>query len=358
MLTGNKGEWSEIYTLLKIVGDKVLVPGNADLERITGLLFPIVKVLREESDNVYTYEYKDNLVLVTGGDNAYEIPISEFRDKAVTLLREIKDSSGSTFPVPDLEAFINLFGCRSLKARSSSKSDIRVVIHDIRSSSSPELGFSIKSQLGGASTLLNAGHTTNFVYRLVGPALSAAQVDTINAIDTRSKIVDRITAIRALDNSLKFVHVANPTFENNLILIDSRLPEIVAELVLRFYSSKTSRLADLLASVAAENPLGFNTDCDHPYYSYKVKRFLTDIALGMMPSKMWTGELHATGGYLIVKEDGEVLCYHIYNRNSFEDYLLNNTRLETASSSRHGFGSVYSESGEPRVKLNLQIRFV
>jgi type II restriction enzyme len=78
----------------------------------------------------------------------------------------------------------------------------------------------------------------------------------------------------------------------------------------------------------------------------------------MMPSKIWTGELDATGGYLIVKEDGEILCYHIYNRNEFEDYLLNNTKLETASSNRHDFGKVYKEDSQQLFKLNLQIRFL
>jgi hypothetical protein len=106
------------------------------------------------------------------------------------------------------------------------------------------------------------------------------------------------------------------------------------------------------------NPLKFNIESNHPFYSYKIKRFLTDIALGMMPSKVWTGELDATGGYLIVKEDGEILCYHIYNRNEFEDYLVVNTKLETASSSRHDFGTIYSESDELFFKLNLQIRFI
>jgi len=65
----------------------------------------------------------------------------------------------------------------------------------------------------------------------------------------------------------------------------------------------------------------------HPFYEYKIKRYLTDIALGVMPSEVWTGELDATGGSLIVRSDGEVLCYHIYNRNEFEDFLLNNTKL-------------------------------
>jgi type II restriction enzyme len=115
---------------------------------------------------------------------------------------------------------------------------------------------------------------------------------------------------------------------------------------------------DLVNEITVQNPLKYNLETNHPFYSYKIKRFLTDIALGMMPSKVWTGQLDATGGYLVVKEDGEVLCYHIYNRNEFEDYLLNNTKLETASSSRHEFGTIYKENNQLYFKLNLQIRFL
>jgi type II restriction enzyme len=89
-----------------------------------------------------------------------------------------------------------------------------------------------------------------------------------------------------------------------------------------------------------------------------MKRFLSDIALGMMPSKVWTGKLDATGGYLIVKGNGDILCYHIYNRNEFEEYLLKNTKLDTASSGRHDFGYIYKENEQLYFKLNLQIRFL
>lgn len=78
----------------------------------------------------------------------------------------------------------------------------------------------------------------------------------------------------------------------------------------------------------------------------------------MMPSKVWGGVYDATGGYLVIKEDGEILCYHIYIRNQFEDYLFCNTKLETASSTRHEFGKVFSENGIFYFKLNLQIRFI
>ncbi|WP_310625416.1 HpaII family restriction endonuclease [Limnohabitans sp.] len=96
----------------------------------------------------------------------------------------------------------------------------------------------------------------------------------------------------------------------------------------------------------------------HPFYEYKIKRLLSDVALGMMPSKVWGGRLDATGGYLVVKEDGDVLCYHIYSRNEFESYLFANTKLETASSTRHGFGVVYKEGRQLYFKLNLQMRFL
>jgi hypothetical protein len=59
----------------------------------------------------------------------------------------------------------------------------------------PKLGFSIKSQLGGASTLLNAGKTINFIYEIENINLTDDQVKSINSIDTRSKIKDRIEEI-------------------------------------------------------------------------------------------------------------------------------------------------------------------
>lgn len=47
MITGNKGEWSEIYTLLKVIADKHLYGGNSDLNKIENLIFPIIRILRD-----------------------------------------------------------------------------------------------------------------------------------------------------------------------------------------------------------------------------------------------------------------------------------------------------------------------
>lgn len=358
MLTGNKGEWSEIYALLKIISDRKLFAGDSDLKKIESLMFPIIKILRDESNGTYEFGYESNLVVIKGGTEQFKIPISEFQKKAAFLLSKLKETTSSTFSIPEIEKFINSFNCVSIKAKSSVKSDIRIVIHDQRTGTTPELGFSIKSQLGGASTLLNAGKTTNFIYKIENANLTDHQIQEINQIDSRSKIKDRIEKIKEYKGQLYFVQTESSIFGNNLTLIDSSLPKILSEILHSFFSSGLSKTTDLVEEVSKINPLGFNLETNHPFYSYKIKRFLTDIALGMMPSKVWTGELDATGGYLVVKENGEVLCYHIYNRNEFEDYLLHNTKLETASSSRHDFGIVYTDGINKFFKLNLQIRFL
>lgn len=357
MLTGNKGEWSEVFTLLKVISDKKLFAGDSNLNKIETLIFPIIKVLRDETNGTFEFSYENDLVIVKNGEKEIRISVLEFQKQAHFLLTKLKEKTNSTFSIPEIENFINSFDSHSLKAKSSVKSDIRIVIHDQRTKINPELGFSIKSQLGSASTLLNAGKTTNFIYKINNLNLTQKQISAINEIETRSKIKDRIEKIIELGGSLQFQKTESSVFGNNLVLIDSALPKIIAESLELYFTSTFSTIVELTNQILVKNPLDFNLETNHPFYSYKIKRFLTDIALGMMPSKVWNGELDATGGYLVVKENGEVLCYHIYNRNEFEDYLFTNTKLETASSTRHEFGKLYLDNGQIYFKLNLQIRF-
>lgn len=356
-LSGNKGEWSEIYALFKLIGDKKLVAGDADLQAIENLFFPIIKIIRTETGGNYEYEIKGDIVVISGGIQKLRIPIKNFTYQAVRLLDKIKGSSG-VFSIPEIELFMREVNCKTIKAKSTIKSDIRIVVYDSRVNQLAELGFSIKSQLGGDSTLLNAGKTTNFIYKVLDFEGSDIEIDRINSIETRRKIKDRLKEINTLKGSLKFQDLHQDIFKNNLVLIDSLLPNILSEILLQFYIGTKTTIKELTEEINSSNPLGYDKQFSHSFYEYKVKRFLTDVALGMMPSKVWGGIYDATGGYLVVKVSGEVLCYHIYNRNQFEDYLFENTRLETASSSRHAFGTLFKKNGQTYITLNLQIRFI
>lgn len=363
MLTGNVGEWSEIYALLKLLSDGRLTPGDENIEKIKGLFYPIVKILRTETSGKFEYAVDDEIVISSNNKELLRIPISTFTEKASFLFEKIKDNKDTTFSVPEIETFMNEIKCISLKASSESKTDINIIIHDLRTNQQPLLGFSIKSQLGNPSTLLNPGKTTNFIYAVTGKNIES-EINEINSIVIKRgekisrDIRGRILFIKEKGCKLEFVDTENPIFNSNLTLIDSLLPKIMAEIVLDFFNSNRSKLIDLVNKVHEINPMDFDISNNHQFYSYKVKKLLTDIALGMVPSKVWSGEYHATGGYLIVKDDGEVICYHIYNKSEFENYLLNNTKLDTASSSRFDFGELYIDDGELYFKLNLQIRFI
>lgn len=358
MLAGNKGEWSEIYALFKLLSDKKLHLGNKNLEQLEDLFFPLIKILRTDSNRLFEFSWDRDLVIIQSQKEEFRISLKSFQEHANFLLDEIKKSSNAAFSIPYTEDFIKSFGCSSLKAKSSVKSDIKIIIHDSITGQNPELGFSIKSQLGRSSTLLNAGKTTNFIYKIVNPKIDDSLKLKINSINSKSKIKDRLLKISENSGGLDFVKTESHTFQNNLTLIDSSLPVILSELVRLFFTSTTSKLQELTERISAQNPLQFDSSAKQPFYSYKVKRFLSDVALGMMPSQVWDGTLDANGGYLIVKDDGELLCYHIYHRNEFEEYLINNTKLETASSSRHDFGNLYEENDELFFKLNLQVRFI
>lgn len=357
-MTGNKGEWSEIYALFKLLGDKVLASGNEKIEKIPDILYPIIKILRSERNGNFEYSILDDIVLISEKEELLRIPVSVFKEKATYLLQAIKSNQDGNFSVPEIEDFMQTINCISIKASSSAKTDITIVIHDQRTNQQPVLGFSIKSQLGNPSTLLNAGRTTNFIFSISGLNLSEEEIDIVNSIDSRSKIKDRIEYIKNRGGYFNFSETEQQIFSNNLILIDSLLPQIISNILIDFYTSSYSKLLDLISRTEEINPLNFDITNKHKFYSYKIKRFLTDVALGMTPSKVWNGEYDATGGYLVIKEDGEIVCYHIYNKSEFENYLLNNTKLETASSSRHGFGILYKKDGDLFFKLNLQIRFI
>ena len=213
-------------------------------------------------------------------------------------------------------------------------------------------------QLGGDSTLLNASKSTNFNFKIEGAQFSDEEINGINSLNPkRNKVIDRVNAIKAKGGKLVFDKVDNPTFYNNLIMLDGGLPSVIASLLLEQLNSGVSTLKELVNRITKINPLGYDTRQPSPFYAYKVKHLLTSAALGMMPATAWDGKLDANGGYLVVKGDGDILCYHFYDRNRFEDYLFSNAYLERSSTSRHNYASIIKEEdGTLSFKINFQVR--
>lgn len=358
-ITGNKGEWSEIYTLLKLLGEGKVYAGDENLTKIQDLFYPIIMILRQERDGYFNYrlQNQDVVIQTPDGQELLRIPASVFLEEAEILLIAINENRGA-FAVPQIEAFMNRIYCHSLKAKSSDKTDIKIILHDRRTQRNSEMGFSIKSQLGGDSTLLNASKATNFNFKIKDTHFSDEEITRINSLNPlKNKVIARVNAIKQKGGILVFDKVDNDIFRNNLIMLDGDLPVLIAHLLLEQLNTGISTLQDLTKILTKTNPLHYDMPQVSPFYEYKIKHLLTSTALGMMPATAWNGRFDANGGYLVVKNDGEILCYHFYDRNRFEDYLFFNAYLERSSTTRHEYASIIKEvDGTLSFKLNFQIR--
>ena len=357
MITGNKGEWSELYVLLKLLADGKLHAADADLRKLSNIYSPLLRVFRKEIE-AEEIEYRlgssqHKVELYVNGDRIKSIQRDWLKNAAQKLYDGIV-AGGDTgaFTIHDSDSIMSEMHCTKIKAKTENKADIVIQIHDASTGHNNICGFSIKSDLGAPPTLFNASKHTNFVYEVIG--LSNQDADTINNIAAKNKIIARMLEIGKRGGVLCYKSMDSKVFYDNIMFIDSMMDRIIGDLLMRHYVNNISDVTDAVTLLENDNPLGFNRK---GVYRHKVKKFLCASALGMVPSKKWDGRDEANGGYIIVRKDGDVVAYHLYNRDSFETYLLNNTKFEHASTSRNEYAKIFKEDNKMYIKLNLQIRF-
>ena len=359
--SGNKGEWSEPYVVLKLAADGMLRQADNDMRPSEDHFARIVKIVREDvtvdigEDGSAEFHFTDE----QGKTHNYYVPEGGSEEKARKLLKSLLAISKAegAFEFPEIADELQYLGFRQLKnpvpkGQRFVKRDISLMIQDPNTGFAPTLGFSVKSELGSAPTLLNASKQTNIIFRLYG--VNDDVMERFNSIATRTKIQDRCAFLRSKASNIKFEAYQSDVFMRNLQLIDGDLPQMVADAVLVHYIDNCGRIAE---AVERLNRSPRYADCDPVFCAVKIKRFLRACALGMVPSEPWKDFDDASGGYVIVLPDGELIAFYIYNRALFDTYLYNNTRFERADTSRHDYMTIYKDNGRYFLKLNLQIRF-
>lgn len=367
MIKGNKGEWSEMYVFLRVLSDGRIYGADGNLNKKIDVYYDVNRIVRNEKEGLLDYIISTdgkNVDVMLGDKLIAKIKRDKVSEETDILLKKIIASNETTFSVEETELLMEEMHCSKLKAPSSDKSDITIEVHDYRTGMNPILGFSIKSSLGHPSTLVNAGKTTNFVFRL-SKTPNTEQIITVNGdemIDGKTtkqpSLSVRYKSLISSGINLIFDKTECETLQDNLETIADSLPQIVAEMIKLHFIDGISSVKEQIKMLNERNPLKYKNLDTHPKYELKIRNLLEAYALGMLSATPWKGNEDANGGYIIVKKDGDIVCYHIYNRNDFKDYLVNHTRLETASTSRHGFSKIYEENGEYYLKLNLQIRFI
>lgn len=358
MLRGNKGEWSELYAFCYLLQSGVLKAADKDLNPLEDFYFPVLKIIREEEKHKPLEYHTGDKIRVYDKDTLIGEFSKESFESVVSILFNKIPEGKSAFEIEETAAFFEEIQVKKVKADSAHKQDIEIQIHDINTGISPVCGFSIKSYLGARPTLINAGRNTNFVFTIEN--CNDELMERVNEISSGQKIRDRMAMLLA--SGCQFVpesQMISPQFEENLEFVDSLMPRLLSYAVLRAYimgsEKKTKRVKEVIAELKENNPLNYTNT---KMYEYKFKKLLCACALGMTPERHWEGAEDANGGYIVVKKDGSVVCYHLYNRMDFEQYLLDYTCFDSPSTSRYEYMLVYKEGESYKIRLNLQIRFV
>ena len=350
MRTYNKGEWSELYAICLILNNKIINVADDNLEPTTQYIKVLQLIMKSISGEASYDITGDGISIVADGKLLKKLAIN--KSVVDELFRDISSSSGSSFELPAGDSIMGELLLDAFKANSYQKSDLNTVSIMPTESTSREIGFSVKSQIGGLPTLLNASQSTNFIYEIQG---FTGSIESINNIDGQSKVMRRIEAIKQNGGEFIYSNTNNDVFKKNLRLTDTMLPDILAYMVLDYFSSTgLAKLSDVAKRIIPSLPFAV-TELE---VLSKVKQFLSNIALGMVPTKEWDGT-SISGGCIFVKDNGNIVAFTLYDIDRFNTYLLDNTKFDTASTKRHKFGKLYSDSnGKLYFNLNTDIRFI
>ena len=351
--TKNVGEWSEFYTFAYLLRYGFLQAADKDLNPIENIRYPLVRITREEIVNEpIDYYPGENISIRKNGVEIATVPICVFERAVPEIFAAMKNGDKTNPPGREL---MQRCLCNKVSVSNSDKKDLLIQAHDPRTGQEPQMGYSIKSYIGSSPTLFNAEKDcTNFLYKVVG--CTDEIMEAVNAIDDGKKIINRMKCLSDKGCELVFERMCSDSFYDNLIMIESKLPEILGEMIRISFVHNIMPISKLAEMMESEDHLGVNRS---GFYTQKIRNFLKDVALGMTPKRRWNGEEDANGGYVAVKGDGTIVCYFIYDRVGFMDYLIAHTKMERPSTSRHDYAKIFkTHNGQYMMKLNLQVRFM
>jgi hypothetical protein len=366
-ISANRGEHSELLAFLRIlhegrvqVADKFGEPRQAWL-KVLGIRRP------SDTDRRYLIEADQVVIMSNAEAEIARAPRASVGALADKLFLQIKESQGASFVCPAGDEAFLLLRLEGAKAGSAAKADLLIeVASPVFDGEVLSLGFSVKSELGGLPTLLNAG-ATQFEYRIEGcsayDALAVQEAAPRNKDKEYPGPMRLMPALAGSDARVVFESVVDPVFEQNLKMIDTSFPQILAGALMHAYLGGELALKDAVSSPALldelSKALGLPLPMVGRIVKHKMKELLRQSALGMNPGRQWDGQVEAHGGWLIVKENGKIVCFHLVNDDDFREYLLQCTKFDTPSMKRTGAGYLYRQGEEPgaRLRLSLQVRF-
>ena len=374
MLYGNKGEWGELYVFFKVLVDGKLYAADSDYNRIDNLFLTVISLIREEvRGKKFIYETGELVRIKLNGEEFLTLPKREFEQHIKEIWTKMNVTASGSFTVVEVEEFLEKIGIAKLKSPSRHTSEffggtIDIVVEVITQDNVQRiLGFSCKSDLTSASTLFNAsGDNTNFLYRLKGPVNDELMSEFNNIYSIRNgkntiPTSKRMDFLKQHDISLTFERPVSEIAEENLIISGGKeMPAIVGGMLKYFYydnSGSQTSVAEAITNIAENNVANYSMKNLQNIYHIKVANLIYNMFTGLRFGANWNGRAEVNGGYIVLKNDGDVVAYHSTIADEFKEFLVSKLRFESPSHSRHKDMVIEKIDGDYYLKLALQLRF-
>mgnify|MGYP000547623302 CR=1 FL=1 len=333
----NKGEWSEFYAFLKILIEGFAHEADKDLKK-KPTKYDFVSLLRDDSGEMRVIPTRESQY----GEEKV-ITRQNLISFTLDLFKSIKRGDGS-FELPETKDVLSALGLEKIKASSVSKTDLLAKIKSPATGEEIDRGFSIKSQVGSPSTLINASSHTRFEYFI---PISIHEIQEIWKNAGAKGPRDKVRSLQKQGLAVSPRGAVSPVFRGNLSFWGEEFQIYLGGLLLNSYLEESRQIQDLCIGEK------FGSGA----FKYKLKEFLAASALGMVPSKEWDGKHPVHGGYIVVGENGELLVLSAEKGDDFRDYLFERSSFDTPSSSKFEVCSLASVSDGTSMTLTLQVRF-
>ncbi len=127
-------------------------------------------------------------------------------------------------------------------------------------------------------------------------------------------------------------------YYNQLLLLDTGLPQIFMQIAKIGYQTKKKKISKLIDLLANRNPLSYPTNSAKSFYRYKMNKALLNLACHTIKEFKATSNLPEKICEMIVRENNSPIKYFIYDVQKFQEFLLSETLFtisEKSQDARH-----------------------
>lgn len=330
--------------------------GNSNIDKLNDLFYQIyITLYNKKHIHGEVLENTCFEISTTGGVCLLRTKASVFYEEVIKLLRGFDES--------DKEVAAKYF-VQNLLGNNARYDGVPTAVKT--------LWIDCKNKsIESVSTLLNAsGDNTNFIFEVKGGMDDEKMEHFNNIFKTTVRkgeicfdiaTADRMQYLHQIGCDIQFVGTAKNGARTNLVKYGGmEMPAIVGGMLKKFYFenlSGSTSVEDCIEYLAENDIVGYGFDDLRETYRGKIAQFLLCTFTGMRLGSPWNGRQEVNGGYIVVKNNGDVVAFHSTIADEFKDFLVAKMRMESPSHSRHRDMVIYKDGDRYYLKLALQLRF-